>query len=737
MTEQIKYSNKQKQLLHQLIEAVFSSQELDKFCADFYEPVLDQFSANDAPNTKIRTLVEYCAQHNQLGKLTAHIEGVKPNEYHAFVEQVQAGKSEDARPPSTHVIAVVSDRGEIIASPDALLSRSLAGRYRIDQILDQSGLGAVFKAYDTQLGLEIAVKVINLNRVHLPTLRERVRQEVQLTMKLNHSGIVQFYDSGQTDSLIYVVMEFIRGYNLQEAHRQLMALHPQGNLPQVIELMRQISSTVDYLHQQGVLHPSTAPENIMLKTDGSGGSLGQPVLINLGLLRPHREAIKAHEEIPASKLAYTASPELLLHHGTDIRSDVYALGVLLYDLVVGRPPFNPQNIAEATRLHVETPPPSPRSINPNVPEALEHIILKALAKKPADRYLTVQEFSQALKEITHPPRLPVSPGSQSVAVPKKAAPKLTFSLKWVTGVMLAVVLVLLAVFVLVLNVEEDAIERESIANLTNAHQTATAVAQATQAVQAQAGATETVAWQAQDSDRDGLPNGVEDTQYKTLPDNPDTDGDGLSDGKEVLEFSTDPLNKDTDSDGVLDDEEIRRGWDPNNRDTDADGTPDAFEPDPGNLPTPTPTFTPSSLTPTLTPHSMTMQFSSRQSFVDVLSSGQWPRYKVDENAGRAIIEVSLSPPAVIETQVEYRIRDSNAIQGQDYTFQNGLLIFEAGDSLDTIELQIIDDNERESDEVIVLELYNASPPGIEIETRNADLIIVDDETPHPWGWLFD
>ncbi len=128
MAEQIKYSSKQKQLLHQLIEAVFSGQELDEFCTNFYEPVLEQFFPNDDPDVKIQTLVEYCAQHNQLGKLTAHIEEVKPKEYHAFVEQIQAGKSESARPSSTHIVAAVSDQGEIIANSDALLSRSLAGR---------------------------------------------------------------------------------------------------------------------------------------------------------------------------------------------------------------------------------------------------------------------------------------------------------------------------------------------------------------------------------------------------------------------------------------------------------------------------------------------------------------------------------------------------------------------------------------------------------------------------------
>jgi serine/threonine protein kinase len=433
MGEPVKYNSKQKQLIHQLLEAIFSGEELNKFCTHYFPAVPDRFSVDMSNAEKIRLLIEHSAQHGQLGKLVANIEQAKPEAYQAYVQRVRetAPQSTPATkptpPPDAGPTTVQSVPVSAAVAPpqppqvvgvynaEALLGRSLEDRYRLNEILDKSGLGAVFKAYDSKLELEVAVKVIDLNRVKLPALRERVQQEVRTAMKLDHPGIVQVYDFGQTDSLLYIVMEFISGYNLDETRQHLQSLDQDTILPQLIQLIQQVCLTVAYMHSQGVLHPSTIPENIMLKPGQANESpIGQPVLINLGLLRPHREALRADEAVSIDQLTYTVSPELLLSHATDIRSDVYALGVLLYDLVVGQPPFMPRNLAEAIRFHVETHPPSPRAINPTLPEMVERVILKALAKNPADRYLSVKDMAQALAGALETPRLPIPPAQPEV-----------------------------------------------------------------------------------------------------------------------------------------------------------------------------------------------------------------------------------------------------------------------------------------------------------------------------------
>lgn len=413
--------SRETQLAYQLLDFVFDEEGLEVFCARFFPQVIDRFSQVEGKAAKIQILVTDQTRRGDLKPLVTKVREVKPEAFQTFVKQQQNAPAKSATGTGISratgsVPSVSSTQSSLIQNPERFIDKSLEGRYRITEILDKSGLGAVFKAYDTKLRLEVAVKIIDLNLVKEPALRERVRREVKTAKQLAHPNVVHFYDFGESRSLLYIIMEFIAGASLAEARQYFHPLTKNENLKRLIQLMEQICLTVDYLHQQRVLHPGTKPGNIMLRpTPGNDDLPWQPVLINLGLLRPHREAMTAQGKISERQLIYSVSPELLLDHATDTRSDVYALGILLYDLAVGQPPFRPKNLAEAERLHIETAPPSPQLLNPQIPAKLEQVILKALAKDPADRYLNVRSMAQALRECIELPQLPVTPAEITIS----------------------------------------------------------------------------------------------------------------------------------------------------------------------------------------------------------------------------------------------------------------------------------------------------------------------------------
>lgn len=414
MAENFTYNNKRKETIHRLLEEVFSGQELSDFCKENFPEVADQFTAEMSSSQKIQLLIETCAEQGRLKNLLDQIEQTKPDEYQNFVQKVQGDKQQPPDKPRRkprHPRAPRTKSEITDTKRDLLLSEALSGRYRIDEVLDKTGLGAVFKAYDTKLQVDVAIKVIDLNRANQPALPERVQQEVRMAIQLDHPGIVKIYDFGRVNSLLYIIMEFIPGNNLDQARLSFKHIA----LPQLLELCQQICLTVDYLHRNGVVHPGTKPENILLKPSKSDqGQTWHPVLINLGLLRPNKEVIRSGN-VSVRRLVYMVSPEILLGHNTDIRSDVYTLGLILYDILVGQPPFWPPDIEEAINLHVEAPVPPPRSVNPNLPEPVEKVLLKALAKDPADRFISAKGLAQALADCIDESSLPSGPPKQQVS----------------------------------------------------------------------------------------------------------------------------------------------------------------------------------------------------------------------------------------------------------------------------------------------------------------------------------
>ncbi|RPI30753.1 MAG: serine/threonine protein kinase, partial [Chloroflexota bacterium] len=279
---------------------------------------------------------------------------------------------------------------------DQMIGRTL-NRYKIMEILGEGGVGAVFKAYDDLLQRQVAVKVMRPDFARRPNFRDRFLQEARTAARLDHPSIVEVHDFGQDNDLLYIVMEYIPGDNLRAMLQRLKAQNKWVILSEAVQIVQQVSDAIAYAHGQGVLHRDIKPENLMLKPEPGDHLPYRVVITDLGLAQLGATDSLAKDGISMGTPAYM-SPEQALGQETDERSDVYSLGVLLYELAVGRLPFPASTISEAARYHAQEQVPLPRSIRSDLPIALEKVILKALEKSPANRYAGVPEFLAALEE---------------------------------------------------------------------------------------------------------------------------------------------------------------------------------------------------------------------------------------------------------------------------------------------------------------------------------------------------
>jgi serine/threonine protein kinase/Tol biopolymer transport system component len=267
---------------------------------------------------------------------------------------------------------------------DPLVGQSL-DRYKITKLLGEGGMGSVYKGFDLTLQREVAIKIMHAQFARQPDFQERFLQEARTEARLDHPGIVKVFDFGQSRDMLYIVMEFIAGDNLRKMLQELRATGKWIVLPEALQLVRQVCLALDYVHKQGILHRDIKPDNIMLKGEPSDGLPYHPILTDLGLAKLAVGGMMTQEGTSMGTPAYM-SPEQAMGEKTDPRSDVYSLGILLFELAAGQLPFPAKTLSDAIRYHVQQQPPDPRSVRPDLPEAVARVISKAIEKKPADRY---------------------------------------------------------------------------------------------------------------------------------------------------------------------------------------------------------------------------------------------------------------------------------------------------------------------------------------------------------------
>ena len=297
------------------------------------------------------------------------------------------------------------------------------GRYAIQSELGRGAMGVVYKAKDTALERTVAIKTVNmdLEKDGAEKYEARFYQEARAAGSLNHPNIVTVYDVGKEGNVAYMAMEFIEGVEL----RSLLAEGRALPVSQAVSVASQVAEGLAYAHQHGVVHRDIKPANIMVLGDG-------PVKItDFGIARTRAGADELTQTGMMLGSPKYMSPEQVIGKRADHRSDIFSLGVILYEMLAGSAPFNGENVTALMYQIVNFAPPAPSSANAAVPELLNFIVAKMLAKPLEERYQSAQELANDLRNcerqistptaITQPLRpLGLAPGPQPELVVTQA-----------------------------------------------------------------------------------------------------------------------------------------------------------------------------------------------------------------------------------------------------------------------------------------------------------------------------
>ncbi len=265
---------------------------------------------------------------------------------------------------------------------------SKLGDFEVIEEVGRGGMGVVYRARQVSLGREVAIKVLPSEMARDGQTAARFQAEARRMAQLQHPGIAQVYTVGEYEGEHYFAMQYLPGGSLQERLAR-------GSLPvpEAVEIAIQVAEALDYAHSRGIIHRDIKPANIMF--DGEG----RAVVTDFGIAQAADGTMMTATGIALGTPAYM-SPEQVKGNPIDGRADLYSLGVVLYEMVCGRPPFVGENALSVAMRHVSEPPMPPRAMCAELPEWLQSIILKALAKEPADRFGSAGEMAAALRTHT-------------------------------------------------------------------------------------------------------------------------------------------------------------------------------------------------------------------------------------------------------------------------------------------------------------------------------------------------
>jgi serine/threonine-protein kinase len=310
---------------------------------------------------------------------------------------------------------------------DSLVGSTLAGRYQLLSRLGTGGMAHVFQARDLNLQRMVAVKLLREDLIPDPAFHARFLQEARAAANLSHPNIVTIHDFGVEAHEYFFVMELVGGTDLKTLVRRRQRL----DVAETLGIMTQACAGVGYAHRAGLIHCDLKPQNILVAPDG------RTKIADFGIAR----ALSTIDPLETSEFVWGSpqyyAPEQAAGGPPSPASDVYSLGVVLFEALTGRLPFQGDDSSSLAEQHLHAAPPSPRLLNPAIPSALDQIILKVLSKEPAARYRTADQLGRVLAGLS-PPRetaplpaaFPAAPATRLEAPTAALEPSASEGLDW-------------------------------------------------------------------------------------------------------------------------------------------------------------------------------------------------------------------------------------------------------------------------------------------------------------------
>jgi serine/threonine-protein kinase len=297
------------------------------------------------------------------------------------------------------------------------------GRYRILGELGRGAMGVVYKAEDPMLSRIVAIKTINMmaDPQERTEYEKRFYQEAKAAGGLSHPNVVTIYDIGHAGELVYMAMEYVEGTELRD-----LFVRSRLDVGRAVEIVAQVAEGLAYAHSRGVVHRDVKPANIMVPHDGPAK------VMDFGIARMRASDVKTQTGMLLGSPKYMA-PEQLLGDRADQRCDIFSLGVVLYEALVGVPPFSGADITQVMYQIVHATPPPPSALNSGVPPMLDLIVAKALAKSPQARYQDARDLAADLRACRASPPAAPSAGEddETITLPPRrtAAPDASQTLR--------------------------------------------------------------------------------------------------------------------------------------------------------------------------------------------------------------------------------------------------------------------------------------------------------------------
>ena len=347
-----------------------------------------------------------------------------------------------------------------------MLGKVFNQRYRLKEKIGSGGMAEVYLADDQLLGREVAVKVLHAQYAADPSFIQRFRQEAQSAANLNHPNIVNIYDWGNEGEQYYIVMEYVEGRDLKEILRSDGRLLPE----RAAEIAAEVCAALQFAHRGNLVHRDIKPHNIVIT------NIGQVKVMDFGIAREGNGGGITQTGMVMGTPQYI-SPEQAQGLAVDGRSDIYSLGVVLYEMLTGQVPFDDPNPVTITYKQVREDPMPPSVIDPEIPATLEAIVMKAMSKNPANRFQNAQEMKADLLRFLEGMPVSATPVLQETAygAAAGAAPAAGSGRKWpwIAAAVVATLIVAGIVLALVLGGGEGKVEVPNLQGMTEQQVTST------------------------------------------------------------------------------------------------------------------------------------------------------------------------------------------------------------------------------------------------------------------------